>query len=112
MSLRAVLALALLFALVSDPPAARAADAANGKAVFDAECAKCHGADGSGDTPAGKALKVPSMHDPRLTGPDSLETIKKVFAENPKHSSIKGKISPEELDAVAAYVKLLAAGGA
>jgi mono/diheme cytochrome c family protein len=37
-------------------PAAFAADAAAGKAAFDANCASCHGATGKGDGPVGQAL--------------------------------------------------------
>ena len=36
------------------------ASAEEGKKVFDAQCASCHGAAGNGDTAMGKALKPPS----------------------------------------------------
>ncbi len=38
---------------------AHAGDAAKGKASYDARCAFCHGKEGKGDGPAGKALKPP-----------------------------------------------------
>lgn len=38
------------------PSAARAADAANGKTLFDQNCASCHGTGGKGDGPTGAAL--------------------------------------------------------
>lgn len=34
-------------------------DPSNGKAMYDAYCASCHGIDGKGDGPAASALKVP-----------------------------------------------------
>lgn len=106
MSPRLVLSLLVPLALAAAP-----AVAADGKAVFDAQCARCHGPDGKGDTAAGKAMKVPSMIDPKLAAADAIPTIKSSFEANPKHSKIKGKVSPEELDAVAAYVNQLAKGG-
>src|SRR5262249_57510403 len=35
-------------------------------AVYKQKCASCHGADGKGDTPAGKATKVRSFADPEV----------------------------------------------
>ena len=35
--------------------------AADGQAVYAARCASCHGADGKGDTPVGKAMKIPPL---------------------------------------------------
>jgi len=36
---------------------ATAASAEDGAALYKAKCASCHGAEGKGDTPVGKALK-------------------------------------------------------
>jgi mono/diheme cytochrome c family protein len=38
------------------PAAAQAADAANGKQLFELNCASCHGVGGKGDGPTGQAL--------------------------------------------------------
>jgi hypothetical protein len=35
-------------------------------ATYKAKCATCHGADGKGDTPAGKSTKVRSFADPEV----------------------------------------------
>lgn len=54
------LAVALLASALLAPLAASAAgDAAAGKALFTTNCASCHGADGKGDGPVGKALNPP-----------------------------------------------------
>lgn len=42
----------------------RAADDA--QALFKAKCAMCHGADGTGQTPAGKAMKAPDLSSPEM----------------------------------------------
>jgi mono/diheme cytochrome c family protein len=49
------LALALAAGLLA-PAFARAADAANGKLLFEQNCASCHGTGGKGDGPTGVAL--------------------------------------------------------
>ena len=45
--------------------AVRAADDATVK-LYQAKCAACHGPDGSGNTPVGKALKLKDIRDPEV----------------------------------------------
>lgn len=53
----------------------------DGKEIFEATCAKCHGLDGKGEPSAKLRLGVPDMTDPawqeRLTDEQILETIRK-----------------------------------
>ena len=37
----------------------------NAAALYKAKCAACHGADGSGNTPAGKKLKAGDLRSPK-----------------------------------------------
>ena len=70
--------------------------AADGAATYKAKCAMCHGADGKGKTPlAGTKL--------------SAAEIEKFTAEGkaPKMPKYEGKLSAEEIKAVAEYVKSL-----
>jgi mono/diheme cytochrome c family protein len=48
-----------LFAAIGLATAAQAGDPAAGKAVFEANCASCHGTTGKGDGPVGAALNPP-----------------------------------------------------
>lgn len=94
-----VAALALLLSAV---PALAAED---GAAAYKAKCAACHGPDGKGDVPMGKALKVKSLVGIK----DSTAEIEKVVAEGKpgtKMVAVKG-LSPEQVKAVAAFVKTL-----
>ena len=84
--------------------------AADGAAVYKASCAKCHGDDGRADTTVGKTLKVPALAGDAKVAEASQADVVKRIKENPKHSSFSGKLSAEDVDAVAAYVKTL--GGA
>jgi cytochrome c553 len=37
-------------------------------ALFETNCAKCHGTDGTGRTPAKKKMDVPDFHDKQIVG--------------------------------------------
>lgn len=103
-SLRVLAGAALLWAL-SPTLAARADD---GKAVWAHHCQACHGPDGKGATPAGKALKVPDLtglHNVPLTM--IVTTIKNGQGHMPK---LGNQLSAEEIDAVAKYTQQVMAG--
>ena len=85
--------------------ASGAAFAEDGAALYKGKCAACHGPDGKGATPMGKALKVKSLAGTKLSAAE----IEKIAAEGKpgtKMMAIKG-LSPEQLKAVAAHVKSL-----
>jgi mono/diheme cytochrome c family protein len=82
---------------------------ADGAAVYGANCAKCHGSTGQADTPVAKAMKVPPLAgDAKVTEASQADVVKRI-KENPKHAAFIGKLTAEDLDAVAAHVKGLAA---
>ena len=76
----------------------RAADDA--QALYKEKCVMCHGADGVGNTPAGKAMKAPD-----LTGPEMRKESADQFADAIQKG--KGKM-PAIKSLSAAQVKLLA----
>ncbi len=96
---RVTLALAVCFALGLAAPA-RADDA---KALFASKCASCHGPDGKGQTNMGKKL---GAKDLTALG-ESEAAIAKAIEEGkaPKMAAYKGKLTEEQIKAVAAYVK-------
>jgi len=104
---RSVLVLTIVLVTASR---AFAADA-DGKAVFGKNCANCHGQDGLGQTPAGKALKTVSLVDPQWAAPDALPKIEAAIRDGvPRMPAMKAKLTPEEIVAVATYVQQLAGG--
>ena len=68
-----LIAICCLTASVSAPAFAQNA----GAATYKAKCAMCHGADGLGTTPAGKAMKAASFKDPALRQCPGLSTYRR-----------------------------------
>ena len=84
--------------------------AADGSAIFTKECVKCHGADGKGDTPMGKKLKMKDMTAElaKLTEAKIESTVKEGVKEGDK---VRMKAFPDmseaDVKAVAKYVLTL-----
>ncbi len=99
------LATAAAVALVVGNGAAMAAD---GAAIYKAQCAKCHGDTGKADTAAAKAMKVPALAgDAKVAGMSDADLTKQI-KENKKHAGLK--VADADLTAVVTYVKQLAGG--
>jgi mono/diheme cytochrome c family protein len=84
---------------------------ADGKALYEANCAKCHGKTGLADTTTGKAAKAkPFKGDQKLTGDDVADVVVKSVRdpEKKKHKEVGKKVSDADLAAIAVYVKALA----
>lgn len=94
MKLRKIAAVAVTGAVLTLVPSAFAED---GAAVYKANCAMCHKADASGN---------PAMKAPALKGKSDAD-VTKAIESNPKHASVKKKLSAEQVKAVAEYVKSL-----
>ena len=72
-------------------------------------CAACHGADGKG-TEAMKKNDIPDMTDKGWQGKHSKAVVVKAIADGidgTKMKAFKDKLKPEEIDAIAVYVKKL-----
>lgn len=80
----------------------------NIKELFDYYCATCHGTDGKG-TKRGHALKAPNLADPywQATKTDE-EILNSIVNGKNKMPRWSDKLKPEEIQALAKYVRKLA----
>jgi cytochrome c6 len=92
----------VVIALASAPLAHAAAD---GKALYDAKCAMCHGKDGVAKAMAKGSANFNDAKWQAATKVEALETT--ITDGKGKMKGFKDKMSAEEIKAVAAYVKTI-----
>jgi cytochrome c553 len=75
-------------------------------------CAKCHGADGKGQTKVGRKLQVKDYTDAKVQAEMTDEEIIKVTSEGvvdkkgkERMKAFKDELSPEEIKAFVAYIR-------
>ncbi|MBD2211781.1 c-type cytochrome [Nostoc linckia FACHB-104] len=82
-------------------PSASAADTVNGAQIFDVHCAGCH-INGGNIIRRGKTLKKKAL---KKYGMDSLEAISSIVTNGKNNmSAYKDRLTPEQIQDVAAYV--------
>ena len=91
--------------------AALTASAADGKANWDSLCAKCHGADGKGQTKMGQKLGVKDLTDAKVQAELKDDAAFKGIKEGLKDADGKTLMKPfdtlsdDEVKALVAYVR-------
>ena len=98
-----IVVIAAMAASMSIPAIAQSA----GASTYKSKCAMCHGADGLGNTPAGKALKTISFKSPELVKASNAELIadtKKGKGAMPEYGT---KLSDEQIREVIEYIRTL-----
>jgi cytochrome c553 len=90
---------------------ALSARAADGKATYEKDCAKCHGADGKGETTMGKRYKAKDYTDAKVQAELKDEAAVKAIKEGYKDKDGKVVMKPAEglsdddIKAVVAYMR-------
>ncbi|MDD5262178.1 MAG: cytochrome c [Methylacidiphilales bacterium] len=85
---------------------AAAVHAADGKALYDANCASCHGKDGSGNTPMGKKFGLKNYQDAGVQAALDDATATKVIQDGKdKMKAFKDKLSADDIKAVIAHIR-------
>lgn len=84
-----------------------AALAADGAAIYKAQCSKCHGDTGHADTGIAKAMKVPPLAGDANLQKMSAADIANRIKTNTKHPPNIKSLSDDDVNAVAAFVKQL-----
>ena len=78
-----------------------------GADTFKTKCLMCHGADGTGNTPAGKAFKAASLKDPMVVTKSNEELATVIKNGKDKMPSFKDKLTDDQIKAVIAYIRAL-----
>jgi len=81
--------------------------AQSGADTYKAKCAMCHGADGLGDTPAGKSTKVHPFNAPDVVKMSDADLIAIVANGKEKMPAYKGKLTDAQVKDVVAYIRTL-----
>jgi cytochrome c6 len=76
---------------------------ADGAATYKAKCNACHGADGSGETPVGKSLKLKDLRSPEVQKLTDTEMTK--ILSDGKGKMPASKLSADDIKAVIGYVR-------
>lgn len=95
---------ALLIAFLFLPAVGARADA---ETNYKAKCAGCHGPDGTGNTAAGKAMKVRDFHDPDVQKETDAELTDIITNGKNKMPKYGDKLKDTEIKELAAYVHTL-----
>ena len=92
--------------------AAAGLQAQDAKAIYDKDCAKCHGANGNGDTKMGKKLGAKDYTDAKVQAEmkdaDMIKaTLEGVFdkAGKERMKAYKDELSADEVKALVAYIR-------
>jgi cytochrome c553 len=101
----------LAIALMGVCSSAVAAWAADTKSNWDDNCAKCHGADGKGDTKMGKKLHIGDFTDAKVqagfTDDQAFKAVKEGLKDNDGKTRMKAieGLSDDEITALIKYVR-------
>jgi cytochrome c6 len=79
----------------------------SGSDLYKAKCLMCHGADGLGATPAGKAMKAVSFKDSANVKATDAELIADVKNGKNKMPPNVGKLTDPQIKSVVAYIRTL-----
>ncbi len=79
----------------------------SGADTYKTKCQMCHGPDGTGNTPAGKAMKSGSFKDPMLVKASDADLIAAVKSGKGKMPAYAGKLTDDQIKATVAYIRTL-----
>jgi mono/diheme cytochrome c family protein len=102
---RSQLAVAVLFVLTAG--SASSAQAQAGAADYKSKCMMCHGADGTGNTPAGKSMSVPSFSSPDVVKASDADLIAATANGKGKMPAYSGKLTGAQIKDVVAYIRTM-----
>jgi mono/diheme cytochrome c family protein len=92
-------------AAMTNPAVARAQNDA--EKTYKTNCVLCHGADGSGGTPSGKALGAKDLRSDAVQKKTDADLTTIITAGKGKMPAFGKKLKPEDIQKLVAYIKAL-----
>ncbi len=108
MGSRRLLTIASMMTLLTLLASMAFADAPSAAENYKSKCAMCHGADGSSQTPAGKAMKSPDLRSTEVQKQTDADLQKAISEGKGKMAAYKSKLSVADISSLVAYVRGLA----
>jgi len=102
--MRAVTAVLLAGMTLANAAGARAQEAAD---LYKSKCQVCHGADGKGDTAAGKKLGVKDFHSPEVAKMSESELFDITKKGKDKMPPYDKKLTDDQIKQLVKYVRTL-----
>jgi cytochrome c6 len=78
-----------------------------GESTYKAKCAMCHGADGAGNTPVGKSMKLRSLKSPEDVKMTDAELAKDTKNGVGRMQGYAGKLTDAQIQDVITYIRIL-----
>jgi len=104
---RTVGLLAVLAILTAGSPILAAQNSSSAAATFKANCATCHGPDGSGDTSIGKSMNIPDLRSPEVQKLSDTE-IATVISDGKNGMPPFKNLSKDQINSLIKYIRGLA----
>jgi len=79
----------------------------DGAALYKSKCAMCHGPDGAGQTPSGKAMKVRDLRSAEVQKMTDKELNAIIADGKGKMPAYKAKMSQADIDALVTFIRQL-----
>lgn len=100
-------ALSRLIAILALAAAALCASAEDAASVYKTKCVMCHGAAGDANTPAGKALKVPSFGSDDAVKATDAALLEIARNGKGKMPAWHDKLSDDQIRGLVAYIRTI-----
>ena len=82
---------------------------ADGTSLYKSKCAMCHGADGSGQTPVGKSMKVVDLRSDAVQKQTDVELTKVIAGGKGKMPAYGKQLSTPDVESLIAFIRTLKA---
>lgn len=102
--MRKLLTMSILMSFIA-VPVVLADSGPDAAPIYKAKCAICHGANGDGQTPAGKAMKVKDLRSAEVKNMSDADLTKIISEGKGKMPAYKAKLTPAEISALVGYIK-------